>query len=262
MAEINNAGDGTGTGGEGGAGGGGVGEGGKDDSKIFTQAQVNAFIAQNKRELREQLAATAAELTKLQQSSTASLEEKATLAGKLEEMNNQLLSKDELAKKEREKLAKTKDEEISKIAKERDTWQSRFRKSTIENAIIGAATNAFNPKQVLAVLESQAKLTPVEEDGQETGAFQVLIDLTTTDNEGKTKKLTLSPADAIKTMAESPDYFNLFKDPATGGLGRNNQTKTTKGMTAERLAKENPTLYLKKRAEGKVNLQTNEVDMG
>lgn len=258
MADNDN--DGTVTEGE---GEGDSGAGG-DSNTTFTQEQVNKMLAQNKRETRDKLEKTLVELKELQAKTKTTAEERATLANKIEELNNQLLTKDELVKKERDRLEKKTEEEVKKVAAERDRWQDLFKRSTIETAVISAAAqaNAFNPKQILAVLTPSAKLDEITEDGEGTGQFKVVVDFLTTDKDGNQKQLTLTPAEAVKEMTESSEYFNLFKDPATGGLGQNNgKVPGGKKMDAARLAKEDPARFVKLRREGKINLITGEVDL-
>lgn len=229
--------------------------------KIFTQDDLNKHLANNKRELREKVETLTAELEALQGKSSANSKERAEFAAKIEELNSQLLTKDELAKKEQDKLKKQKEEEVSNIRAESQKWENKYKTTMINNAIISAANDAFNPGQVLAILSPTSKLDPIIENGEETGNYKVLVDLSITDKDGKQKKLTLSPAEAIKEMSESPEYFNLFKSAATGGVGKNTFSRGNTTTTAQKLAAENPQLYIKKRNEGKVNLVTGEVDM-
>ena len=132
-----------------------------------------------------------------------------------------MLSKEELAKRERDRLVNEHKSTLDNISKERDTWKSRFEESQITRAIVDAAIkgDAFNANLIVPLLKPNAALVENQNDGQPTGTFAVKVNMTVFEG-GVAKSLTLSPEEAIKLMKDKPDeYGNLFKGNLNGGVG-------------------------------------------
>ena len=95
------AGGGAGAGAGDAKGGAGDAKGGED--KKFTQADLNRFLAQEKEKTRQQNAALISQLEELKGSKALSEQEKNDLNSRIEELQNQSLTKEEMAKKELKK---------------------------------------------------------------------------------------------------------------------------------------------------------------
>lgn len=204
-------------------GGGAPNEGGDPKNKSFTQAEVNEMLAKERKRSEERTKKTVEQLEHLKNSKNLSDSEKTTLQAKIDELQTSLMTKEELAKKNEEKLKNMHNKEIEKLTKEKEIWQERFTNSTILRSISDAAheNEAFNPHQVIALLRPMTTLKEkTDADGNPIGIFEPRVKYPDLDKEGKEVTLDLSVPEAVKRMKDTTDkYGNLFKSTAAGGLG-------------------------------------------
>lgn len=217
-------GGGGGDGGDGGSGGDGDDKGLKDDktTKTFTQDQVNKMLAEDRRKHASRTQKAIDELNALKERANITANERAELESRIEEMSNQLLTKEELAKKDLAKAEKKSKEIQESLTVDRDFWKNRYTQETIDRAIIGAAVehNAFNPEQIVAMLGPHTRLVEESDDeGKPNGQYATIVKFADTDDEGKPITLDLSVKDAVKRMTEIDKFLNLFKTEGQGGLG-------------------------------------------
>jgi hypothetical protein len=250
-------GSGTGSGdGTGGSGGGsGPGDGGK--SKQFSQDDVNRFLASEKRKWKDQQQKAIDELEALRAKANLTDEERQQYDDRIEQMKNELLTKEQLTQKEREKAEKAYKKELEKLTGERDNWKGRFTEATITRAITDAAVSndAYVPGQIVAIVRPATQLAEeLDGEGKPTGNLVPIVELRDKDKDGKPVTLKLSPKDAVKRMKEMDEYLNLFKGEGTGGLGGMNRGGSAKQTDLKNLAKD-PAAYRKARKEGKVTFQ-------
>jgi uncharacterized FlaG/YvyC family protein len=198
---------------------------------MFTQDQVNKFLAEDRR--RNEAAHKAAQKQLLQKqeaeynallaSKSLTEQERDALNESLESVQKQLLSEKEYAARE---LKKTQDAlTAQKITAEQAAkdWETRYRDSAITRELLDAAAKneAYNAAQMMRTLKSSAKLVPL--DGS-TGEFQVVVDLAD-EVDGKPVTTQLPPDAAMKRMKELPAlYGNLFKANVVSGIGGNSNT--------------------------------------
>jgi hypothetical protein len=191
----------------------------------FSQEQVNKFLADEKRKWQSQQQKTITELTEIKNRLTTSDEEKQQLTSKITEMETQLLSKEEIAEREKKKLEAESKTKIDALTTERDGFKNQYANYRVENEITLEAVKqeAFSPKQVVALLRGDTRLIPaVGEDKKPTGELIPMVVVKTV-KEGKPITLELSIFDAVKRMKETPDeYGNLFKSTMAGGVGGTN----------------------------------------
>lgn len=192
--------------------------------KLLTQDEVNAIVAKERRDNEAKTANHIKELEMLKKSQTMSEKDRQQLQAKIDEMQNSLLTKEQLAQKERERLENQHKQSVQSITTERDIWQTRFQKSTINTAIVSEASRAeaFDPEGLISLLGPNTRLVEeLDSDGKGTDVFTPKVKFTDTDAEGKPVPLDLTVPEAIKRMKEIPRYGYLFKSTATGGLGAN-----------------------------------------
>lgn len=248
------AGDGAGDGG--GAGDGaaaaGAGDGGAGDGK-FTQEDVNRMLAEDRRKHKKNTQAALDELEALKSRSNLNKQEREELEGRIKTLNEQLLTKEELAAKDKTKMQTDFENQISGLTTERDEWKNRFTDANIIRSLTDAAVvnNSFNPEQVVAILRQNTQLAEeLDAEGKPTGHFVPEVSFEDKDKEGKPVTLKLSPGDAVKRMSEMDQYLNLFKGDGTGGIGGTTRPGG-KAPDIGDLAKD-PEAYRKARAEGKI----------
>lgn len=229
--------EGSGEGGDGGGGGEGSGgegggEGGEGGSKkiSMTQDELNKMMADNRRKLTKQNQELISQLQKLRDETKMSEENRAELEQRIEQLQEQYMSKEELAKREIEKQGKKHQSEVESLTGDRDKWRRRYTEATIKRSLTDAAVDgeAVRPEQIVAILGQTTYLGEVlDSSGQPTGDFRPVIKFNDINESGEPVVLELSPQDAIKRMKELPElYGNLFKGSATGGMGGGGSTAT------------------------------------
>lgn len=221
---------------EGGDGNGGTGggDGGTSEPKpkltdLITkhglQDELNNMMASNRKNLQAKNQELVAQLQQLRETATMSVQAKEELESRIEELQTQYMSKEEIAKRESEKLTKNHAKEIEKLTGAAKKWESLFASSTTQRALMDAAVAGEALPQ--AVAQIGAILGPythiveeVDEAGNSKGTFKTVVKFNDTDTDGNPVVLELSPAKAIERMKELPDKFgNLFKGESSGGLG-------------------------------------------
>jgi len=210
-----------GSGGEGGAGAGGDagagGEGGQQ-TRTFTQEDVNRFLAGERRKMEAQVTKLQSQLKDMGESRQFSDEQRTELENTLEGLQNQLLTKDQIAAKEKKALQTKYQNELQEATDRAIAAEQRYESSTLARALMDAAVDgeAFNPSQVVTLLQSNTKLTK-NEDGQEV----VMVSFPDTHVEtGEPIVTTLTPTQAIARMKELDNiYGNLFKTNVVTGVG-------------------------------------------
>lgn len=201
--------------GEGGSGEGGSGTGTPpvETPKVFTQEEVNALLAENKRSLQTKLAETQKKLdeaAKAGQNVTA-------LQSKVKELSDSLLTKEELAKQKEEALKSDFETQIKTTSEAAVTWQQRYQESVFDRELGRAATthDAFDPDQLALILRGNSTVVEdTDKDGKGTGTFKVLAKVKIED-----KELTLPLVEAVGKLRESGKYPNQFKVKGSPGTG-------------------------------------------
>jgi hypothetical protein len=194
-----------------------------DDKPTLSQKKVNAILAEEKRKNKEIIDRQVKELETLKKSRGLTEQEKTGLTARIEELQNTLLTKEELAVKERKKLEHEHKVALEQTTTERDTWKNKFVQSTIVRSITDEAVRAeaFAPNQIVALLEKNTRLAEVvDADGNPTGEFIPKVKMQDVDKDGKPLTLDLTVSEALKRMKDRADeYGNLFKSGVAGGLG-------------------------------------------
>jgi hypothetical protein len=238
-----------GNGGSDGAGAGaGDGSGADDDKPKFSQKQLNKMLAENKKNLQQQVTSQIKELETLRKSANLSEKEKADLSKRIEDLSSSLLTKDELAAKEKEKLSSQHKMEREQLSGERDFYRTLYETTTIERDIFDEAArhDVYRESQIVELLRPKSRITEVvDSDGKPIkGRYITKIRLEDVDKEGKPTTLDLTVAEALKRMKERPnDFGNLFKSGVSGGLGDGKNRSSGKELDPSELAKTDPKRY-------------------
>lgn len=192
------------------------------------QKKVDEIVAAEKAKVKRSVDKQISQLEAFKNTANLSKKEAADLNVKIEAMRQEYMTKDELAKSDREKSTKATNEQMEVLTKDRDGWKDRYTNSTIERSLIDSAheTKAYNPDQILAILKPNTSLVEKKDDeGKDTGVLEPKVEFSTVDKDGKSIKLTLSPLEAAKKMIEEDRYANLFVSSTKGGLGSFNRQK-------------------------------------
>jgi hypothetical protein len=197
-----------------------------NEPRTFTQEQLDNIIKERLKKANAQLEAFKDLPQKLQGTEA----EKNELSQRLEELTQSLLTKEELAKREKSELEKRSQQQIETLSKQVNEWQERYTNTRITREITDAAvaSEAFRPSQIVALLKDNVKMVKDEA----TGELITQVTFTSRDEEGNPKQLLLSVPDAVKEMQRlTDDYGNLFKSGLTGGVGGTGSTGDRKELT-------------------------------
>ena len=208
------------------------GSGDDDDKPKFSQKDLNKVLAEDRRKHEKRVNDAVKQLEDAMKVKGLTEKERDSLQAKIEEMNNSLLTKEQLAEQAKQKLQREAKEQADKLTKERDEWQRRFASATINRAIQDAANQngAYDPEQFVDLLSANTRLVEVtDESGSGTGQFVETVKFRDIDKEGKPVTLDLPVPEAIKRMKDMDRYANLFKSGATGGVGGKRETPSQRG---------------------------------
>lgn len=221
--------------------------------KTFTQEQVDTMVSETAKKHQTQAQKALEELDAIKTKAQLSETERVELNERIDTMKNQLLTKEELAKKDKDKLLANHTDELKLVTIERDSWKSRYTESTIIRNITdeAVANKAFVPEQVVNMLWNDTNLIPVlDSDDKPTGELQARVKFPDVDKEGKPCILDLTIAEAVKRMTEIEKYYNLFKGEGTGGMGLNNRP-SGKNLDIRKIATD-PAAYREARKKGEI----------
>lgn len=220
------------------------------------QAYLNKLLAEERRKTQATAQKTAqeaiTELEALKARSTLNANEKQELENRIQTLQNTLMTKEEVAAREKERLQKEKQQEIATLAAERDSWKDKFTSATIERSILDAAAQyeAYNSRQLVGLLRGATQLVEkLNEDGSPSGTLEPVVQYDDLDKDGRPIVLTLSVGDAVKRMSESDEWANLFKGKGVGGTG---QGGNASGRVNVEAAKRDPKLYRELRKAGQI----------
>ncbi len=188
----------------------------KSAEKTFKQQDVDKIVQERVKKLTEENKKTVTQLTELQKNKMLTDKERQQLTERIDELNQSMMTKEELAQKEKMELENKFKTDLEVTSQERDTWKNRFTKTMVQRSLLDVAVSgdAFQPSQIMDLLENKTQL--VEQDGN----FEVKIKFQGRDKDGKAMDMLLSPEETITEMKKMTDkYGNLFKSGATGGAG-------------------------------------------
>jgi len=188
----------------------------------FTQEQVNAAVAKERREAESKSAKRISSLEGLRDEGKLDKDQLDAVNQQLEDMRSDYKTKEQLASDEKGKTKKNHDKALKELSDESSLWKGRYTAQTINNAIIAASVveDAFDTDQVVALLSPSTRLVDeVDEDSKKTGKLIPRTKFKGLDSDGKEVELDLAPAEIVKRMSGMDKYFNLFKGKKVSGLG-------------------------------------------
>lgn len=225
-----------------------------DGTPKFTQKQVNAMLAENKKQLRERNEKYAQELKALQGQQGLSEKVKNELESRIQQLQDEYKSQEELAKQALTKAQREHNKVLEEKTKEATHWRDLYINSTIDRELLSAAEDAYNPEHIHALLRPKTSMVEVLDDlGQPTGQYQPRVKVQI-EKDGKPMVLDLSVSDAVKHLAEQPQNINLFKSHLKGGFGGGGNVPGNGGkLTTADIRSLSPEKYQQLRAEGKLD---------
>lgn len=223
-------------------------------TKTFSQEDMDRAIQIRLRQTAEKHKELVGELSALRAKADLTAEERADFDGRIEQLNNTLLSTEELSAKEKKRIS----EDHTRVLSEKDAeiakWQGLFTGSTIKRSITDAAIQhkAFHPEQLVNILDRDTRLIEELQDGRPTGKLVPAVKFKNVDGNGKAVVLDISPLEAVKLMTEMHQHQNLFQGRGTGGVGGNSHPDPAKQDAASKA--KDVAAYVKGRRDGTITL--------
>lgn len=187
----------------------GNGDGGNspppEPPKTFTQDEVNSLLAEHKRGLQKQL------------DDLKKAGDPAALKGKIKELSDSLLTKEQLAKQEIEEAKAKYDAELQAASQAANSWKGMFEGTVKKSAIATAANkhNAFDAEQLELLIGPQTSVVEVtDKDGKGTGQYKTVTKI---EIDGKT--FELPTVDAVGKLRDANRYPNQFRVQGQSGTG-------------------------------------------
>ncbi len=190
------------------------------DGGLIPEADVQGLKAKNE-ELIGEKKKLLGQYNELLESHKLTDAQRADLLGKVDELEKQVLTADELATK---KIKQNRDEteaEKAKIRAEADHYKGLYTTSTIETALTRAAQEhgAVSAGQVHRLLAGDTFLEPVlGDDGKPTGGYDPKTKVVILDGDKRVEKI-LPSSEAVKAYLGLPENKNLVDSKFQPGGG-------------------------------------------
>ncbi len=198
-----------------------------DTSKTtFTKEELEKAVTAERAKVQKTINDQVTQLKTLQQSTSLTAQEKSQLQERIGQLESEVMTKEELARREANQLQERFNNELKETKAQREIWENRYRTSTVQQAIMSAAADPLmdthSPDIFNVLLAPQAVLIEGKDaQGKPTGNFEVKIKKTKIED-GVTKELLFSPREAISLMKEDKSFAYLFRNSANPGAGLNN----------------------------------------
>jgi hypothetical protein len=225
--------------------------------KVFTQDDVNKFLAEDRRKHVQKLEQLEGAYKDALANQNLSKEQREQLESKLEDLQKTFRSREQQLEHDKKELEERYGKEVKELESKATTWEQKYKQTLIDRSLQDAAVvnDAFNISQIVSLLRPMTVMVEKTNDqGQSTGEAVPMVDLTDIDTTNGEPIITRrTPEAAVKRMKELPSLFgNLFKSnvvsgigagTATGGNASGSGTVDPKKISVQeymRLRKENP----------------------
>jgi hypothetical protein len=201
------------------------------ESDIEGLKKTNVAIKAEKQKLIDQM-------NGMLKSKQLSDDERTQLKARVDELESQVMTKEELAAKAVKKARDEAEADKAKIRAEADQYKKLFTESTVKAALFGAAqeAGAYSAEQVHGLLAGRTILEPVlDDEGKPTGQYVPKTTVHVLDGDKRVEK-TLPASEAVKAFLELPENKNLVNTSAKAGGGARASGSGTNGINLQDLA--------------------------
>jgi flagellar biosynthesis GTPase FlhF len=210
------------------------------DEKQFSQADLNRFLADEKRKEQEKQRKLANELDEMRKQKNLTTQQKDELKTRIEELQTQFMTEEEKARQNAERQQKEYANKLKETEEERDAWKKKHTRLAINTEIASASLKhgAIDYDQIEAIVSPKTKLVEVlDGDGQLTGETIPKVSFEDVDKDKKPIVLELTVDEAVGRMRELPKHKNLFQSQKRGGLGAGGSATPGKEVDMAKLAR-------------------------
>jgi hypothetical protein len=237
----------------------------QNTEKTFSQADVNTFLAEDKRKQQEKFKKLEDSYKKILADTNLQKEQRAKLEAELQDVQASQRTAKQQAEYERKQEREQFTTQVETLKEQVEQWETLFKSSVVDRSLQDAAIaqDAFNPSQIMGLLRPMTRMQEkTDESGNPVGEFAPVIDFADINEASGEPETTLrTPEQAVQRMKELPQlYGNLFRSNVVSGVGSGSATGGVKSgegridptkLSPEdyrRLRKENPeALGLKRR---------------
>lgn len=212
-------------------GGGGEGDddsgGGDPKPRTFSQDEVNALLAKERRAAQAKVQEQLTALEAIKQDGLTP-EAKAALEQQIETLRAQSQTEAELAKQNLAKAQRDWKKREAELTADRDRATAAYEKLQVDTLLSTAmGLHGVSPAAapILSAFISQRlqKVPVMDEAGKATGEYRHMVNLDVPDgDDGKVKTIQLPPDKAIAQLRENEAFSGLFVSAAKPGMGGQN----------------------------------------
>ena len=196
------------------------------EEKRFSQQDVDKIVVSRNKNLKQQYEQLEQNYNKLLEQTNLTEEQRNQLQADLENVQSLMRSKEQNLALEAKRAKEKYDAELRNAVAERDKYKTMFETSTIERAIIDAASKkeAWDPSQFVRLIGPQAKIVEeLTDSGEKTGRLVPKVEWEIKDDSGSITKVLKTPEEVVELMKEDTQrHGNLFRSNVARGLGSGN----------------------------------------
>lgn len=202
------------------------------ENKFFTQADVNKFLADDRRKHEARYKQLEQSMQKQLQSAQLGSADREKLQRELEDLQASFRTKEQQAEYERKQAAQKYQKELQETQQRAERWENMFRREKIDRSLLDAAgSDAFNPTLIVDLLRPATELREeIDPTGAPTGQLVPMVSFNDIDEKtGEPIKTLRTPTEAVKRMKELPSlYGGLFKSNVVSGVGAGSAEGTSR----------------------------------
>ena len=201
----------------------------KSAEKSFSQTDLNAFLAEDRRKHQEKYTKLEVSMKKMLEDTNLQKEQRAKIESELNDLQATHRTKDQQreyeVKQERDRFTT----ELDTAKEQAIQWETLYKSSVVDRSLQDAAIaqDAFNPMQIMGLLRPNTRMQEqVDDSGNPLGLFSPVIDFPDVDETSGEQVTTLrTPEEAVQRMKELPQLFgNLFRSNVVSGIGSGSAT--------------------------------------
>lgn len=201
----------------------------RQQAKDFSQADLNRFLADDRRKHQEKYQKLEASYKEILADKNLQKEQRGKLEAELADLQKSFRTKEQQAEYERKQERERFKTELETAQESAQHWEILYKNSVIDRSLQDAAVSAeaFNPGQIVGLLRPMTKMQEqTDETGNSLGTYTPLIDFPDIDEKSGEQVVTLrTPEEAVQRMKELPDLFgNLFRPNVVSGVGSGSAT--------------------------------------